>query len=345
MGWVSGGPRRWAPAAFVASAAFSGCLGDVELFFDGEMPPPPAAGTAEDEPSAAPIGADPLPSLSETASPDGSAEPSPPVAMAADPGAAPDPGPSAEPPGAEPIPLQPDTDATGGARVCRAPAGPVLIDFGRTNHDASQATFGDFVSVLSGGTFVYPEAVAPEAGVSPPGVGAEPALGLRSDVSDGDWHISGIVDSPAGFGLFLDCQQLDASRFVGLAFRLEGELPAPGTLTFVVGSAANQVSRAWLLGSGEASPGPSFGRCTPLETAFDGSCLAARITLPVRREGDEVRVRFADLAGGSPEPRLDPAELTSIQWALPPPSTGADGASVPYAVELRLDDIRFISAE
>jgi hypothetical protein len=330
------------------AAAVAGCVGRVDLFHD--------EGTASLEPSApapngmgggAPLapseGVDPIPSLPEA--PAGvSAPPKPRAAMPPDPAAAPeepDPDAAPESPGPEPIPPQPESDPTGGARVCRAPAGPELLDFASSNDDASQATFGDFVSVLSGGTFVYPDPAPAGGGDSL----AEPALGLGSDLSDGDWHISGVVAGPAGFGLFFDCEQLDASRFVGMAFRLQGALPAPGTLTLVVGSAANEVSRSWRLGSGSASPAPSFGRCTPLETEFDGSCSGARITLPVEGEGDELLVRFADLVGGSPEPRLNPAELTSIHWALPLPSTGAGGASVPYAVDLRLDDIRFVEAD
>jgi hypothetical protein len=63
----------------------------------------------------------------------------------------------------------------------------------------------------------------------------------------------------------------------------------------------------------------------------------------VRPEGAEVVVRFADLADGAPELGLNPAEITSIQWALPGPSADASGAVVPYEVDLRLDDIRFIA--
>jgi hypothetical protein len=294
-------------------------------------------------------GVDPISGPPEAA-PGASAPPSLPAAMAPDPAVSPempDPDAAPESPEPEPVPPEPEADPTGGARVCPAPAAPELLDFASANDDASQATFGDFESVLSGGTFVYPAPASPgspDAAEAPISF-AEPALGLSADVSDGDWHISGVVAGPAGFGLFFDCQQLDASRFVGLAFRLQGALPAPATLTFIVGSAANEVSRSWLLGSGSAPSGPSFGRCTPLETAFDGSCSGARITLPVEREGDDVLVRFADLAGGSPEPRLNPAEITSIHWALPLSSTGAGGASVPYAVDLRLDDIRFVDAE
>jgi hypothetical protein len=351
--WVRVGPAAWVIALPVA-AAVAGCVGQVDLFHDEAAAPlepssPPADGMGGGVPMAPSEGVDPIQSPPE-APPGAPAPPSMPAAMEpdpADPAAAPevpDPDAAPESPEPEPLPEEPEADATGGARVCPAPAAPELLDFETTNDDASQAIFGDFESVLSGGTFVYPDAASADSAEALVSL-AEPAPGLSSDVSDGDWHISGVVAGPAGFGVFFDCEQLDASRFVGLAFRLQGALPEPGTLTFIVDSAANEVSRSWLLGTGSASPGPSFGRCTPLETAFDGSCLGARITLPVEREGDELLVRFADLAGGSPEPQLNPAEITSIHWALPLPSTGPGGASVPYAVDLRLDDIRFVEAD
>jgi hypothetical protein len=354
--WVRVGPAGGVIALSVATAV-AGCVGQVDLFHDEVAAPlepssPPADGMGGGVPMAPSEGVDPIQSPPE-APPGASAPPSPPAAMDPDPADSaaaaevPDPDAAPEPPEPEPVPPEPEADPTGGARVCPAPAAPELLDFESTNDDASRAIFGDFESVLSGGTFVYPDAASPGStdSAEAPISFAEPAPGLSSDVSDGDWHISGVVAGPAGFGLFFDCEQLDASRFVGLAFRLQGALPEPETLTFIVSSAANEVSRSWLLGTGSASPSASFGRCTPLETAFDGSCLGARITLPVEREGDELLVRFADLAGGSPEPRLNPAEITSIQWALPLPSTGAGGASVPYTVDLRLDDIRFVDAE
>jgi hypothetical protein len=347
--WVRVGLAGWVVALSVA-AAVAGCVGQVDLFHDEAAAPlepssPPADGMGGGLPMAPSEGVDPIQSPPDALP--GASAPSLPAAMEPDPAATPDvPDPDAAPesPEPEPVPPEPEADPTGGARVCPAPAAPELLDFESTNDDASQAFFGDFESVLSGGTFVYPDAASSDSAEAPVSL-AEPALGLSSDVSDGDWHISGVVAGPAGFGLFFDCEQLDASRFVGLAFRLQGALPAPETLTFIVGSAANDVSRSFLLGSGIAPPGPSFGRCTPLETAFDGSCSGARITLPVESDGDELLVRFADLADGSPEPQLNPAEITSIHWALPLPSTGAGGASVPYAVDLRLDDIRFVDAE
>ena len=58
----------------------------------------------------------------------------------------------------------------------------------------------------------------------------------------------------------------------------------------------------------------------------------------------EVVIPFADLTDGSPELGLNPAEITTIQWLLPP-QLDADGAVVPVAVDLRIDQIRFLEAE
>lgn len=72
--------------------------------------------------------------------------------------------------------------------MCPAPAAPELLDFASTNDDAIQATFGDFESVLSGGTFVYSAPAAPGSpdSAEAPISSAEPALGLSADVSDAE---------------------------------------------------------------------------------------------------------------------------------------------------------------
>lgn len=259
-----------------------------------------------------------------------------------DPGSEPEPdaAPSPSDPAGPDAPVAPEPpapggdDTTGGARACRELASPLLLDFEQVE-SVEQAFFGDFQSVFSGGTFVYPDltAVAPdEAGELPPG--------LVSDVTEGDWHVRGLVGEPAGLGVFFDCQSLDASRFSAIAFRIQGEIEGARELVFFIGSASNDVSRAWLVEQGAAAPTPSFGRCRPAAAQFDGSCDPARVTLSVSSEPTEVVVPFAAFAGGSPEPGLNPAEITTVQWALPAPVGGA-----PYAVDLRIDDIRFVDSE
>lgn len=243
-----------------------------------------------------------------------------------------------EPQNPDPPPAVVDADPTGGARVCPPPAQALLLDFDVPGNVAGQGQFGDFTSVLSGGTFVYPLNAAASA--------TEPfaAFGLSSDVSEGDWHVQGAVRTPAGFGLFFDCELLDASSFIGIAFRIQGSVALGQELTFFVNDASHEVSRTWLIQEGGSSL-RSFGRCFPADSEFDGSCVAPRIVLPITVEPTEVFVPFTALTNGSPEATLNPAEITDVQWALPVPAADEAGIIVPYAVDLVIDEIRFVEAE
>lgn len=247
-----------------------------------------------------------------------------------------EPEPSAAAPGVEPpaAPLPPvEAGAPQAGSLCVSAFDPLLLDFAGPSNDPAQALFGDFESVLSGGTYVYPD-VAPNA---------QQPEGLRSDVTEGDWHISGTVAQQAGFGLFLDCQLLDASRFAGLAFRVSGNVEGAGSITLLIGTADNDVSSEWLVANGGVST-PGAGRCTPRESEFDGTCNQARIEIPVTRQARDVLVPFAALGQGSPEPGVNPAEITTIAWALPSPELNRFGEASPYDVDLRFDDIRFVEA-
>jgi hypothetical protein len=211
----------------------------------------------------------------------------------------------------------------------------VLLDFETVGDDPTQAVFGDFEAELSGGTYVYPQ-------LSLIGPGAAPR-GLVSDVAAGDWHISGSVIEQSGFGVFLDCQLLDASRFVGLAFRISGNVGNADAVTLLVGTASNDVSSEWLVENG-ADSAPRSGRCTPVDNEYDGTCNQARIEIPVSAQPREVVVPFTALGDGSPEPSVNPTELTTLGWALPMPATNAFGNTQAYDVDLRIDDIRFVEA-
>ena len=228
-----------------------------------------------------------------------------------------------------------DDGATDVARLCAPIEAPLLLDFESVGDDTTQAIFGDFEAELSGGTYVYPQ-------LSLIGPGAAPR-GLVSDVAEGDWHISGSVIEQSGFGVFLDCQLLDASRFVGLAFSISGNVGNADTVTLLVGTASNDVSSEWLVANG-GDPEPRSGRCTPARNEYDGSCNQARVEVPVSAQTREIVVPFSALGGGSPERGVNPAELTTLGWALPMPGTNALGNTQPYAVDLRIDDIRFVEA-
>jgi hypothetical protein len=205
--------------------------------------------------------------------------------------------------------------------------------------DSAQALFGDFEAVLSGGTYVYPLAAPVTTGGARNGA----VRGLVSDVTAGDWRISGSVAEQSGFGLFLDCQLLDASRFAGISFRIAGNVGNTGAVTLLVGTAGNEVSPTWRLENGGVGE-PSSGRCTPAFEEYDGTCTPARIDIEVSAESREVFVPFSALGGGRPEAGVNPEEITTLGWALPTPAVTPLGNATPYAVNLRIDDIRFVEA-
>ncbi|HKO92628.1 MAG TPA: hypothetical protein VJU61_15840 [Polyangiaceae bacterium] len=178
-------------------------------------------------------------------------------------------------------------------------------------------------AAFSGGTFFYPDA----------------ATALTSDLTDNDWHLTGTVSTLSGFGLFLsDCRPLDASAFGGIAFRLWGQIEAPGSLVFFVGSAAHQVSSTWLnankLDPTDADEPPNAGRCIPLAQRFDNTCREPRIGLPVTDEPTLIQVYWRDLVDGCPESSVNSTEVTSIAWYFPP-------STQDYAIDIHLDDLRF----
>jgi len=243
------------------------------------------------------------------------------------------------------------------ARVCPAVEQPLLLDFALVNGGPSQALFGDFSLQLSGGTFVYPASTGGVVGVVGDGAGDAGApitpitLGLSSDVTAGDWRVSGRVVEAAGFGVFFNCQLLDASRFSGLAFRVRGQVglgdASVGDVTvgnlirLRVRTAGNDPSREWFLATGGGAPA-TFGRCTPELSQYDGTCDPANADVVVTPEGSDVVVRFADLARGRPEAAVNPAEITQIEWQLPPFDVIDAGAFASYDVDLHIDDIRFV---
>jgi hypothetical protein len=322
---MSAARRAWGWLGILAATACGQDTG--ELFTPLEETP--AAGTP---PPALAASAPGLPGTSASAASEGGpggalpVDPAAPPASASRAEGAPAAGPAETPPAPAPGPNP--------ARVCPAIEPPLLLDFAQAASGPTQALFGDFSQLLSGGTFIYPASSA--------GAGDPTALGLVSDVTGGDWHITGRVAEPAGFGLFFDCQLIDASLFTGVAFRLSGQVGLENVVTFRVRTAANEVARDWFIETGNGAPA-TFGRCFPESSQFDGTCAPATIDVPVTAAGSDVVISFADLAGGIPEAGVNPAELTAIEWALP--TTVADAGAVPiYAVDLRIDDIRFVES-
>jgi hypothetical protein len=196
------------------------------------------------------------------------------------------------------------------------------------------ATFGNFPVTLSGGTFTYPNA---------PG---DP-FGVNSDVSTGEWHLSGNIGTYSGFGLyFTGCNRIDASDYLGLSFSVRGNVAMGDSLTFSVATSSNDVSFLWL-NSQPTPPNPlaepNSGRCIPAVNPYDGTCVTPSFSVPVTATETTVEVLWASLTGGSPSPSVDPSEITSIGWSFPPPAGAGTATPTAYAVDLFIDNLAFIS--
>jgi hypothetical protein len=226
------------------------------------------------------------------------------------------------------------TGGTGGGNTlptCTPVAVPVadanVLDF--TSLQGAAATF------MYGGTFIYPDA----------GLQAD-LKGLTSDISTGNWHVTGLVRNYSGIGLYLSCK-LDLSAFTGIQFDVSGMFTATGmgdggvpaaSLTLNVGDAPTDVDTAH-----NAMP-PSWGTCVPATgNQYDGTCQSASKALPLTTSVTTQMVRWSDLTGGkkvggsnlSP----DPTQITSIAWVLP---WSGDG-SAQYMVDITVDNIKFMT--
>jgi hypothetical protein len=228
--------------------------------------------------------------------------------------------PTVRPPAAEVT----STDATP-SPDCPPLSRPTISEFTFTPGGNPRGTsFGEDAS-FQGGTYFYPSDRA-----------------LTSSVTDGNWHLSGTVDTISGFGLFLNaCQPMDASAFSGIAFTLWGNIEGDRTLAFFIESAAHQVSSQWI-NANKANPEDpdvldNSGRCFPAASRYDGTCREPRVMLELTSEPTTVEIPWADFAGGSPVPALDASEITAIAWSLPQPD------DTPYSVDIHIDDLRFIA--
>jgi hypothetical protein len=229
----------------------------------------------------------------------------------------------------------------GGAVACLPPTVALITDFTYTaggSSSTSQAGFGDYTTTYSGGTFIYPES----------------ASALASNVTQSNWHITGNVTDYAGFGFYNanGCTKIDASAYKGISFVISGTVSTgvaatANTVTLSVGTAADDITAAWLnanLAAG-ATPVANFGRCTPTSATnkYDGTCGGPQKTgIPVTTTPTTVTVLWAELTGGKPDASVTPSELVSISWVLPNPTGVGTTSVVPYPVDIVVDDIQFV---
>jgi hypothetical protein len=222
------------------------------------------------------------------------------------------------------------------ANTCPALATPPLIaDFAFTPTDAgtvaNKATFGVYGTTFSGGTYIYPDStsVLLDASVPPPA--------LTSDVSGGNWHITGTVGTYSGLGLYWNnCALFDASAFKGISMTISGSIPAPSTLNLSVSTAEDTITTAWFQQYGTPPISPTFGTCTPKSNSqYDGTCGAPSANIPVTATPATVTILWADLIGGKPQASVTPSKITGISFYF-------SWSSGSYPVDVTIDDLSFV---
>jgi hypothetical protein len=220
-----------------------------------------------------------------------------------------------------------------GATACPTPTAPLITDFTYTPTGATvaptEATFGDFKTTFSGGTYIYPDSTAVP----------QPAFALTSDITASNWHISGTVGTYSGFGLYWNaCVLLDASAFKGIVMTISGWIPPPNTLYMAVGTAEDTISTAWYERNSTLPITPTLGRCNPPGSSpYDGSCISPSKAIPVSPTPTVVRVLWSDLVGGKPLPSVTPSQLTGISFYF-----NYTSSSAPYPVDIAIDDLFFV---
>jgi hypothetical protein len=197
--------------------------------------------------------------------------------------------------------------------------------------DFSSSNFGS-AGILAGGLYVYP------------GSGN---YGLNSDVSGGNWHITGAIGNYSGFGLYLDnCNRIDASAYAGISFKISGRVEQEGAVTLQVDTLNNTITAAWLNAHGGTAKDTDPGRCEPPASApnqwAQSACLQPQQVIPVTETPTEQSILWSDFSGGSPDTSVTPSDIVAIHWFFPnPPGVGTDSPT-PYQVDITLDDLSFI---
>jgi hypothetical protein len=244
--------------------------------------------------------------------------------------------------------------ATSDGVACLAPAtSGLIIDFtpaapadGGTTADGgagdggvnnSTARFGDDSTTLSGGTYYYPN---------------DPTMSmyvLNSDVSAGNWHLSGTVGDYSGFGLYLDnCSRIDASAFSGISFTISGTVQG-GMLTVEIDTLTDTLAASWLIAHPASGSNPKDGdpgRCIPNATATNqynqSDCTEPTKVITVGTSPAPVTVKWSDFTTGKPQMAVTPTDIIAIRFILPTPAgVGTTGVTT-YPLDLVFDDLKFV---
>jgi len=232
--------------------------------------------------------------------------------------------------------------------LCPPPPQPLILDFTPASGDAvadagaadagapaplRDATFGSYGVTFAGGTYSYP---------------TDGTWPIESDVSEGNWHLTGNVGTFSGFGLYIGgCNLLDVSAYDGISFTISGNVAMGNALTMNVGVSADQVSHLWVNRVSMPPPttpaGINSGRCIPVNNQYDGTCTSPAFSVPVTAQPTTVTVLWSQLTGGSPAASVDPREIVGISWSFPtPPGAGDPVAAMPYPMDIVIDNISFV---
>jgi hypothetical protein len=217
--------------------------------------------------------------------------------------------------------------ATGLGTLCPAPK-QVISDFTytpdtSTSTSTSAPRFGSAGTLQGGGSF-YPESGA---------------NAIKSDLTQGNWHLTGTVGDYTGFGLYFDlCDRVDASAFKGISFTVSGNVTS---ITFGVGTADDTPTGTWMLSPGgkTTAKASDAGKCTPTSGTqyYHPGCGDPTAQIPVTATATPQKVTWTSLTGGTPVSSPNPKEITSIYWYFP-----WTAGQTPYALDFTIDDLSFI---
>jgi hypothetical protein len=220
--------------------------------------------------------------------------------------------------------------------LCKTPdPSGVITDFTYDPDSGAtdQVRFGNFGVTLSGGEDVYANA---------PGT-------LTSDVTGGDWHMTGNIANYAGFALYFDnvqsCNMVDASAFSGMSFTIWGTTGGM-PITMGVSTLDDTVTPSWLASVDAGSATPTPGSCIPSSgngPYYHPGCGDPMTSIVVSPSATSVAtaqtvtLHWADFPGGQCEANPKPDQILSIYWQFP----WATNAT-PYNVDLHIDNLKFV---
>jgi len=204
----------------------------------------------------------------------------------------------------------------------------------------SQAVITDFTyAPLDGGTTSTKDPRFSAGTLT--GGGSSYGPGLTSDVTQGNWHLSGTVSDYSGFNIYFDnCDILDASKYKGISFTISGT--GATSITMGVGTVEDKTSAAWLISKNDKdAKATDSGTCTPTSgdnRYYTPGCADPTLAVTVPATAATQTVLWTDLKGGAPSASPTPTAITSIYWRFD--WTGTGGTA--YPVDLVIDNLKFV---